>query len=90
MSKVNDGGPAFPKPLDPFPNVQDIANASKVPSSGMSLRDWFAGQALAGWLGSYGDTREHPATIPGGADRIAELSYQMADALLQSREATHG
>jgi hypothetical protein len=87
MSKVNDGGPAFP--------ISDLEaaglqreNATGHP--GMSLRDWFAGQALAGWLASYGDTHEHPATVSGGADRIADLSYQLADALLQSREATHG
>ena len=46
----NDGGPAFPQDaylLDPNSTHDDI-KASK----GMTLRDWFAGQALQGLLAS--------------------------------------
>lgn len=43
--------------------------------SGMSLRDWFAGQHLAAnqWNG-------HPASL------IAKWCYQMADAMLEARK----
>lgn len=41
MSSTNDGGPAFPFPSGPEPRV----NAYHDRSEGMSLRDWFAGQA---------------------------------------------
>ena len=36
----NDGGPAFPFIVPPSEDFQNIMD-------GMSLRDWFAGQALA-------------------------------------------
>ena len=50
MSKQNDGGPAFP-----IPNASDMDGYVYAPQSeGMSLRDWFAGMALQGFL-SYSD-----------------------------------
>ena len=47
---------------------------------GMSLRDWFAGQALARSLsdGIYTDS--------GGMKRVAEAAYEMADAMLKARD----
>jgi len=78
MAEPNDGGPAFPKPLDPYPS-------DGVGYEGMSLRDWFAGQALAGWLASYGDTPKHPATVDGKGDAVAANSYALADAMLAAR-----
>jgi len=63
---IDDGGPAFPN------NDQNGCAFA-----GMTLRDWFAGQALAGMLDrTYGI----PVSI------IAERSYQMADAMLAARE----
>ncbi len=44
MTTINDGGPAFPMSYD-------NSLAYTYPShKGMTLRDWFAGQALAGLL----------------------------------------
>jgi hypothetical protein len=41
MGKINDGGPAFPGDM---PTVQ--LDGNKLPfAPGMSLRDWFAGEA---------------------------------------------
>ena len=40
MTQPNDGGPAFPRSGSDYVNAQE----------GMSLRDWFAGQALAGLM----------------------------------------
>lgn len=75
-----DGGPAFPQVNE---------------TSGMSLRDWFAGQAIAGGLaratgvpeyelrGMFGDH----ATGIRREQIIAADAYRIADALLASREA---
>lgn len=45
-----------------------------------SLRDWFAGQALAGWMASF---------PPGGEgvapEACARLAYDLADAMLDAR-----
>jgi len=48
---LNDGGPAFPVHCD---------TASS--DGGMSLRDWFAGQALAGILAAESDDNGYSAT----------------------------
>ena len=64
----NTGGPAFP-----------TVAGQGVYSNGMTLRDWFAGQALAwaghdGWL-----TRDH--------ENMAKRAYRMADAMIAARSA---
>lgn len=67
MTEKNDGGPAFP--------LHERDDALK----GMSLRDWFAGQALAGL---YADSR-----VNSSAEKAAEAVYKMADAMLKARES---
>ena len=62
---IDDGGPAFPAMLP----------GGNYCTPGMSLRDWFAGQALAGLLAS-GDWDETP--IPD--------AYVFAQAMLEQRE----
>lgn len=73
---INDGGPAFPCiPPDPNPNAY-----SQFPVGiGMTLRDYFAGQALAAM----------PAEILTGEPDsvVAKASYKLADAMLAAREA---
>jgi hypothetical protein len=73
----NTGGPAFPRSLDA--------------SSGMTLRDHFAGLAMQGHYRScYGyDDFQDARDIGMGAitmQSIAEQSYAMADAMLKARE----
>ena len=68
MSACDDGGPAFP-----IPGLQDDADFN-----GMSLRDYFAAQAMAGFLAQ-------PGIINPTQD--AALAYRMADAMLKAREA---
>jgi hypothetical protein len=77
MSKVNDGGPAHP-----FVRWRSPDGMMSIDSAeGMSLRDWFAGQALAGLIAQSGGT----AT---GSDKAvgASWAYRMADAMLKVRE----
>lgn len=71
MSKpINDGGPAF-------------ACASKhFNQDGMSLRAYFAGQAMQGWLARYCQFDDvHPAS-QDCEQSVAEFSVKMADALI--------
>lgn len=68
-----DGGAAFPQ----ITELGDIASTS----GGMSLRDWFAGQALAGYFAAF-------STQHRNATDCASYIYEMADAMIASREAT--
>jgi hypothetical protein len=76
--KVEDGGPAFARP-DTFEGETRLWEEGH---PGMSLRDYFAGQALQGILA-------YPYKIDGEetkyADVVARLSYQYANAMLKAR-----
>lgn len=72
-----DGGPAFP------------TDSPRVYNSGMTLRDYFAGQALVGFMLS-----QIVVVLSGHdidektADKdAAEVCYNVADAMLAEREA---
>jgi len=71
MSKINDGGPAFPVAV---PTEFQFAEA------GMSLRDWFAGQ-IANGMAAYSGT----SGVSYGPGEIAGRSYEIADAMLRAR-----
>ena len=79
---IKDGGPAFP--LNPEVNFSHKGEVYPE-AMGMSLRDWFAGQALMSMLTS-------PTQIKEGScesyDLAARLSYRFADAMLAAREAS--
>jgi hypothetical protein len=67
-------------------NLMDNPNAFPTANygAGMTLRDYFAGQALVGILaGGFADTIPHD-DISGGAD-AAFFAYQYADAMLAER-----
>lgn len=70
-SKTCEGGPAFPTDGEYRGYV-----------SGMSLRDWFAGQALSGYLAAHAD----PEVYLPSAVKAATWAYQYADAMLAARE----
>lgn len=57
MSTIDDGGPAFPF------DEKESTGAHYYSHAGMSLRDWFAGQALAGEIAGYAEDTLH---IPVG------------------------
>lgn len=82
QDKLEDGGPAFPSRKDePLPGGGGYRNDRP----GMSLRDWFAGQALTGILaGGFAGTIPHD-DANGGHD-AAFFAYQYADAMLSARK----
>jgi hypothetical protein len=75
MSAPNDGGSAFPHPG--YHGVD--GKFVDVPHVGMTLRDWFAGQALAGFCAN-------PVGISNWSpDGIAQDAYKIADSMLVER-----
>lgn len=67
---IDNGGPAFP--------VQAWNGEEQVlVHVGMSLRDWFAGQALAGLMAVNG---------PIAPSHDSAVCYEMADAMLAARK----
>ena len=83
MNEQKDGGPAFPQ----ITELGDIATTS----GGMSLRDWFAGQALAALLSSPASLASISQIARENNSRaikvLAEASYEYSDAMLAAREA---
>jgi len=67
-----DGGPAFP-------TDEENAIANIYHYEGMALRDWFAGQALAGLA-----TLTAHSQCPGASVQ-AEIAYVLADAMIKER-----
>lgn len=75
MSEDQDktGGPAFP-----------VTAGQNVYATGMSLRDWFAGQALAGMISTSATpwlTKDGHGLCP----HTAQAAYQIADAMIAAR-----
>ena len=73
-TKVDDGGPAYPTGgvEKPFGN---IGVGVPIVKGGMSLRDWFAGQALTGLIASRDPDRH-----------LAQDAYAIADQMLIHRK----
>jgi hypothetical protein len=71
MSEIGNGGPAFPA------QEVNLSYASYSASQGMSLRDWFAGQAIRARWGS---------GAPMTPEDAASMAYQIADAMLEARQ----
>lgn len=65
-----------------FPVVWPAPNG---PERGMTLLDYFAAAAMQGWLSSYGERDEHPATKQEYAETVADLSYKLAEAMIERR-----
>ena len=75
QAKTPDGGPAFPQQT--FEELRDgPASVTDPDLPGMSLRDYFAGQAISPMLvQAYGTT----------PDILAQQAYRIADAMLVER-----
>lgn len=82
MSALRDnGGPAFPR----VGSVEDTGDTFyprrvRPAQDGMSLRDYFAGQALVGLMANV-----QPERIAMGTGAIAEACHAVADAMLAKR-----
>ncbi len=81
----DNGGPAFPL-VEPAGEMCSV-------STGMSLRDYFATKVCASLLTTTSADCDYPNLDyqreeggPTAAQRVAKLSYQMADAMLEARK----
>ena len=85
MSHKDDGGPAFPTPevLYSTPTASTLYGGTytttTTKSSGLSIRDWFAGQALAGLMANR-------RALDGDERLVATQAYDLADAMLAARK----
>lgn len=79
MSEPKDGGPAFPfKCQGPTTGPEFYY--------GMTLRDWFAGQALVGVLSNHDLLmRTDQESILSTRAAAAQYAYAVADSMLQQR-----
>jgi hypothetical protein len=79
MSNINDGGYVHPTPMVVTPTGELMPITCYGDFGGMTLRDWFAGQALI--------ALPHRGC---GADLdyydTAQAAYQIADAMIAARE----
>jgi hypothetical protein len=88
-SRIDDGGLAFPQTggFDSEGNFR-CSQAYEYGDGGMTLRDWFAGQALAVLdvdaiaVGMAGSTEPNRA-----AKTAAKMAYNIADAMISKRKA---
>ena len=76
---IKAGGPAFPLP-DPFVMAPGNENNMRQIAVGMTLRDYFATNAMQGICA-------HPDTWGLMLPQIAAHSYEIADAMLKARSA---
>ena len=79
---IDNGGPAFPEPF--LPHRSGLALNT---SPGMTLRDYFAGQALAGAFAADAASRICDAGLSyaTAAETLAEGAYIAADAMIARR-----
>lgn len=70
---IDDGGPAFPIPMTAFPDGRVTDPYNGYGMGGMSLRAWFAGQALCGLVQDPNMTT---------SERAVEGAIEMADLMI--------
>ena len=79
MTKINDGGPAFPIKITPIGEVYTNVY------SGLTKREWFAGQALKGFLSAMA---QEGLISPEDLDKdwIAGVCFKYADAMIKESQ----
>lgn len=82
--KIDQGGPAFPE-IGNIGHNSDWQN-----ESGMSLRDWFAGKALAGFAANNAvfaaNNQNGWDLVNASARDVADRAYWLADAMIAARK----
>jgi hypothetical protein len=73
--------PPFPMDTYAFPSITPDGDVTWI-SPGMTLRDWFAGQALAGLAANCDDS----GMSSWCAQPLAARAYEIADAMLEARK----
>lgn len=81
--RKDDGGPAFPQVVA---EIQGIAtNSSEFALGGMSLRDYFAGQALSSFITAYLAVNGNGCAADHALRNVPALAFKYADAMLKER-----
>lgn len=83
MNTINDGGPAFPVPDSHYPNGQ-----VQYGCNGMSLRSYFAGQAMQGILTAVTNAHLHYKGSTPSDQIVAQWAVEAADALIAELNKT--
>jgi hypothetical protein len=78
-----DGGPAFP--FNPWKLCKDGKWRKSEKFNGMTLRDWFAGQALCGML-SARDEHGRDCLSHTTPEETAKWAYERADEMLKAKQ----
>jgi hypothetical protein len=80
MSSRDDGGPAFPM----------VNELGVIHHSGMTLRDWFAANAMSAMVtkhdGEYSSGDDARGVPKQNAVWFARAAYRLADAMLEARK----
>jgi hypothetical protein len=74
---TNTGGPAFP--------INANESADRCIYTGMTLRDWFAGQAMQGLCAREDGKGFDFLTFPDDPMRVAHWAYDVADEMIKAR-----
>ena len=92
MTQQRDGGPAFPATLqvevDEINKDGVIVGKCTLPKAypGMSLRDWFAGQALPGILTAFAHQHGYMPETKDQWESVARKADICADHMIYNRE----
>ena len=94
MSKINDGGPAFPDSV----SADDGGGVNYSSCPGMSLRDFFAAAALQGQIAAFGNKKARALSVEQAKQngitnpkfQVAKAAYEYADAMLAERRKDGG
>lgn len=85
MSKIDNGGPAFPVHGGGLLCGEKDDPRNQILQGGMTLRDWFAGQALQGILGTNYDWFTSGTETGSRTHEAAAFAYSLADAMIAAR-----
>lgn len=92
MSNIDTGGPAFPTPAVIDHDTGEVA-IDVVP--GMTLRDWFAGQAMQWVIDAYVNNTEELFDFGNRSDMtpsqyVATVAYELADDMIAEKRRSEG